>query len=70
MEKNGLVKKRSFWLGDSDFKGLKEKAYGMGYSGKGFVSKFIRKIIHSKIILLETSNEEVEVSIKVRSSSS
>ena len=49
-----MKKQRTIWLSEIEFKQLKEKASEY-FEGKGFLEKYIRKIINEKLIFIQGS---------------
>ena len=49
-----MKKQRNIWLDDDEFRKLKLKASEY-FKGKGFLEKYIRKIINEKLIFIQGS---------------
>jgi len=56
-------KQRHFFCNDEQLKQLREKAQEY-FSGKGYLSKFLRKLAEAKTILIIEGKGEFKISVK------
>ena len=64
---NKLQKPRKIWMDDFSWKLLHKKARSFGFFGKGYLSKFIRKVAIEDLAFIDIGNNkniQIEISFK------